>query len=54
MLFRSNLKKFGSMQLPGGITFNGQQIFDEATDERKVLEEEMMENYSMPVTDMIG
>ena len=50
----TNLKKFGNMQLPGGITFNGQQIFDEATDERKVLEEEMMENYSMPVTDMIG
>jgi len=49
-----NLKKFGGMQLPGGITFNGQQIFDEATIERKELEQEMVYTYSLPVADMIG
>ena len=50
----NNLKKFGGMQMPGGITFNGQQIFNEATDERKQLEEEMIVSYSLPVTDMVG
>lgn len=50
----SNLKKFGGMQMPGGITFNGQQIYDEATAERRELEQEMITSYSLPITDMIG
>lgn len=50
----SNLKKFGNMQMPGGITFNGQQIYDEATAERRELEQEMITSYSLPITDMIG
>jgi len=49
-----NLKKFQGMQLPGGLTFNGQQIYDEATQERKELETEMIYTYSIPATDMIG
>jgi hypothetical protein len=52
--YGTNLKKYGSMPLPGGITFNGQKIYDEATDERAVLEKEMIMSYSLPVTDMIG
>lgn len=52
--YGTNLKKYGSMPLPGGITFNGQKIYDEATEERKELEEEMIKSYSLPVTDMIG
>lgn len=50
----NNLKKFGGMQMPGGITFNGQAIYDEATTERRELEQEMIQSYSLPVTDMIG
>jgi hypothetical protein len=50
----SNLKKFQGMQLPGGLTFNGQTIYDEATAEREELEKEMISSYSLPVTDMIG
>lgn len=50
----NNLKKFGGMQLPGGLFFNGQQIWDEATKERSELEQEMIYSYSLPVTDMIG
>lgn len=50
----SNLKKYQGMQLPGGLTFNGQQIYDEATQERTDLEKEMITSYSLPVTDMIG
>ena len=50
----TNLKKFGGMQMPGGITFNGQQIYDEADEEIKRLEKEMIMDYSLPVADMIG
>jgi len=50
----SNLKKFEGMKLPGGLTFNGQKIYDEATEERRELELEMITSYSLPITDMIG
>lgn len=49
----SNLKKYQGMQLPGGLTFNGQQIFDEGYNERKAIEKEIYDS-SLPVTDMIG
>jgi hypothetical protein len=49
-----NLKKFEGMKMPGGLTFNGQKIYDEATAERSELEHEMIYSYSIPVTDMIG
>jgi hypothetical protein len=49
-----NLKKYQGMQLPGGLTFNGQKIYDEATEERRALELEMITSYSLPNTDMIG
>jgi len=50
----TNMKKYSGVQLPGGLTFNGQQIYNEATEERKELEAEMITSYSLPVTDMIG
>ena len=50
----SNLTKFTGMKLPGGITFNGEKIFNDATQERAELEKEMIVSYSLPVTDMIG
>jgi len=49
-----NMKKFQGMKLPGGLEFNGQKIYDEATQERDVLEKEMIYTYSLPATDMIG
>lgn len=49
-----NLKKFEGMKMPGGLTFNGQQIYNEATKEREDLEREMIYTYSLPATDMIG
>jgi hypothetical protein len=49
-----NLKKFEGMKMPGGLTFNGQKIYDEATREREELEKEMIYTYSLPATDMIG
>lgn len=49
-----NTKKFGSMQLPGGIIFNGKEVYEEAIAEIKEMEHEMINSYSLPVTDMIG
>jgi hypothetical protein len=50
----NNLKKFEGMQMPGGLTFNGQKIYDEAIEEITNLEKEMIISYSLPVADMIG
>jgi hypothetical protein len=50
----NNLKKYQGMQMPGGITFNGQQIYNEAIDEINQLEKEMIGSYSLPISDMIG
>lgn len=50
----TNTKKYGQMQLPGGMYFNGQQIYDEATQELAELEKEMIDSYSLPISDMIG
>jgi hypothetical protein len=50
----TNLKKFEGMAMPGGITFNGQKIYDEASQELEKLEQEMISSYSLPVSDMIG
>jgi hypothetical protein len=50
----NNLKKFEGMQMPGGLTFNGQKIYDEAIEEITGLEKEMITSYSLPVSDMIG
>lgn len=50
----TNLKKFDGMKMPGGLIFNGQKIYDEATEERALLEKEMIYTYSLPVCDQIG
>lgn len=49
-----NLKKFEGISMPGGVSFNGQKIWDEATDEITKLEEEVINTYSLPVSDMVG
>lgn len=50
----SNLTKFSGMQLPGGVQFNGDKIYEDAVKEIENLENEMIISYSLPVTDMIG
>ena len=50
----SNLTKFNGMQLPGGVTFNGEQILADAREEIQRLEEDMISSYSLPVHDMTG
>lgn len=38
----TNLKKFSGLQLPGGVSLDGQGLYDEAVGEIKELEEELM------------
>lgn len=49
-----NMKKFGGIQLPGGLTLNGKETFDEADQEIQKLETEMQDRYELPVQFMMG
>lgn len=49
-----NMKKYGGMQLPGGITMNGQQIFDEAIGEITSAEQEIRNTYEAPPAFLVG
>ena len=50
----TNIKKFDGMQLPGGVTMNGQQIYDEANEEILKIEEEVQLKYEMPPAFYVG
>lgn len=43
-----NLKKFEGVQLPGGVTLNGQKIYNEALDEITKIEDEMQSRFELP------
>jgi len=45
----ANLIKFEGMVMPGGVTFNGRQLFDDATQELEKLTEEARLNWEEPV-----
>lgn len=45
----TNLLKFEGMVMPGGVTFNGRQLFDDANEEIRQLEEEARLNWEQPV-----
>lgn len=45
----NNLKKFSGIQLPGGVTLNGDKIYDEAVGEIEKLETEMQVEYGAPL-----
>ena len=50
----NNLKKFEGVQLPGGVTLNGQKIYEEAIDELKDLKQEAQNTYQLPVDFFVG
>jgi hypothetical protein len=50
----SNLTKFTGVNLPGGVQFNGERILNDADEEIRRMEQEMISSYSLPVSDMIG
>lgn len=45
----NNLKKFSGVQLPGGVTLNGDKIYEEAETEIEKLEAEMQNSYELPL-----
>jgi hypothetical protein len=49
-----NLIKYNNVQLPGGITLNGRQIWEDGDAEVKDLESRIFTDYSLPPMDMIG
>ena len=49
-----NLIKFEGMQLPGGVTLNGRQLYDDAITEIDKLEEQMSLTYELPLDFMTG
>lgn len=50
----SNLTKFSGLQLPGGVQFNGDKIYNDAVNEIEAMEKDMSNSYSLPAFDMIG
>ena len=53
-MWGQNLIKYNNVQLPGGITLNGRQIWEDGNAEVKDLEARMLTDYSLPPMDMIG
>jgi hypothetical protein len=50
----TNLIKFDGMQLPGGVTINARQIFDDATTEIEQIREQMQLSYETPPMFFVG
>ena len=50
----TNMMKFEGFQLPGGITMNGRQMFDDAVEEIRELEEECRLSWAMPDNFLMG
>jgi len=49
-----NLIKFQGVKLPGGIEFNGRQLYDDAQTELDKIQEKMLSTYEIPPLDLIG
>ncbi len=49
-----NLIKFEGMQLPGGVTLNGRQLYDDAVTELERIDEEVQLKYSLPDDFFVG
>jgi len=49
-----NLMKFQGVQLPGGITLNGRQLYEDALRELAEMQQRMSFDYELPPLDMIG
>ena len=49
-----NLMKFTGVKLPGGIEFNGRQIYDDGQRELDEIKAKMLSTYELPPLDLIG
>lgn len=50
----SNMKKFSGIAMPGGVTLNGKEIYDEASEELEKLEDDIKSTQSMPSEIFMG
>ena len=50
----ANLSKFQGVQMLGGVTMNGEQIYTQAQEELNKLEEQIQLAYELPPTYMVG
>ena len=50
----ANMSKFEGMQLPGGVTLNGRQIYEDATADIERLEEKLRAEQELPVDFFVG
>ena len=50
----ANLSKFENVQLPGGVSFNGTQIYEQAQQEIEKIEDEVQLRYELPPHFMTG
>ena len=49
-----NMTKFQNVQMPGGVTLNGEMIYNDAVQELKDLDEQLRQQWETPPLDMIG
>ena len=49
-----NLVKFSQVQLPGNVVVNAEQIINDAKEEVKALEDELKNDYQLPVDFFVG
>ena len=49
-----NMTKFQNVQMPGGVTLNGEMIYNDAVEELKILDEQLRNTWETPPLDMIG
>jgi hypothetical protein len=50
----TNLIKYGNVQLPGGITLNGEKIYSDAERELEQIEKQLRDEYELPPLGLIG
>ena len=50
----ANMTKFQNVQMPGGVTLNGEMIYNDAVQELKDLDEQLRQQWETPPLDMIG
>jgi len=54
MQWGANLKKFSGIQLPGGVTLNGKEIYDEAIQDLEKLKEKVKNQFELPPDFIVG
>lgn len=49
-----NMSKFQGVNLPGGVSLNGVEIYNQAEEEKQRLEQEIIDKWNLPLSFMVG